>query len=50
MLSMIELLISIIIVFLKNDNRYMKVTLKSKLIGVIRSLISINYCIFQTYI
>ena len=28
---------------LNNENKYMKVTLKSKLIGVARSLISANY-------
>ena len=31
---------------LSNNNRYMKVTLKSKLIGVARSLILANYCGF----
>ena len=31
---------------LKNDYRYMNVTLKSKLIGVANKLISANYCEF----
>ena len=39
---MITLLIHII-AFQKNDNRYMKVTLKSKLIKVARLLISADY-------
>ena len=36
--------------FLNNDNWYMKVTLKSKLIEVARLLISADYCEFQIYI
>ena len=35
---------------LNNDNRYMKVTQKSKLIGVSRELISDNYYEFSAYI
>ena len=33
---------------LNKDNRYMKITLKSKLIGVARLLISANYREFET--
>ena len=35
--------------FLNNENKYMKVTQKSKIIGVARELILADHCGFQTY-